>query len=282
MGKRFEGQFQVDLAPQSLAPDAPDKIVFVGGAPRAGTTVTHALLCTAPGFAPYHPELSFFRTIPSAYRLGRSVWNEHTGAFFADQAAFAELMRQTARSWLDHTWRALGRPTVLSVKDPHLTPMFPDVQRLLPQEAWFVTVCRHPCDVVRSRQQVHEKSGVGPPFGEAQVAAVAREYLTYYQAVLTTNFGGRHFMFRYEDLGADRVRDGLAQFLGVGDFALANLWRTADGGEIAPGHEGPNPWGSPKYFRDIDLTRRLEPLRPDWQPLVKSICRPVMTRMGYD
>ena len=60
----------------------PSKIVFVGGAPRSGTSVTHALICTSRSVSPYHREISFFRGIPLAYRNGRAAWREHTRHFF--------------------------------------------------------------------------------------------------------------------------------------------------------------------------------------------------------
>jgi len=270
--------------PDSSTPqrNQPEKVVFVGGVPRAGTTITHALLCTGPGVAPYHPEISFFRGLPDAYRIGLLVWDDDTHAFFADKPAFAELMRDTARSWLRRISAALDHPQILCLKDPHLTPLFPFVHELLPQEAWFVTVCRHPYDVVRSRQQVHEKRNPAIPFGEAQVAAVAREYLAYYHAILAANFAGRHIMFRYEDLTSSRVQERLAGFLGLVGFQLENLWRTPSCEPIAPTKGAAHPWGSPKYFQGIDLEPRLDPLAREWRGVVKSICQPIMARMGYD
>lgn len=49
---------------------APLKVIFVGGAPRSGTTVTHALICTAPEVSHYHPEVSFIRPVFDTYSVG--------------------------------------------------------------------------------------------------------------------------------------------------------------------------------------------------------------------
>lgn len=261
--------------------DVPRKVVFVGGAPRSGTTVTHALLCTAPGVSRYHPEISFFRAAPQAYRTGLATWTPHTSAFYPDPETFRLSVRETALAWLGQVARAVKDPPVLCVKDPHLTPLFPQVRSLLPEEAWFVTVCRHPYAVVRSRQQVHEKAGNGRPFGEPEVLAVAREYLTYYRTVLETDFGGRHYMFRYEDLGTERVRENLARFLSVEGFDLDGLWRTPEGDTPDPARIADDPWTSPKYYGGLDLEPRLPDLAPAWRGLVGQVCAPVMARVGY-
>jgi hypothetical protein len=257
-----------------MAESGPEKLVFVGGAPRSGTTVTHALICTSERVNDYHPEISFFRGIPSAYRNGKVAWDGHTSALFSDRDEFRGVMRRTADVSLDHVWRRLGKKPVLCMKDPHLTPFFPDLHELYPQEAWFVTVCRHPFDVVRSRQEVHEKTGLQQPFGADLAMAVAREYLAYYRAVLTTDFAGRHFMFRYEDLNAEAVRNGLAQVAGVDDLDVRKLWGAAP-------DTSDDPWGSPKYNGPIDLEPRLTPLAPALREAVRPICQPIMARFDY-
>lgn len=177
----------------------PERIIFVGGAPRSGTTLTHALICTSRSVCRYHPEVSFFRAFPAAYQRGLAAWREHTSAFFNDAEGFRLHMRRVADLSLDHVWMRTGHDPVLSVKDPLLTPYFPALHELYPRLGYFVTVWRHPYDVVRSRQEVHEKSATGRAFGLPQVEAIAREYLHIYQVMLGTDFSGRHFGFRYED-----------------------------------------------------------------------------------
>lgn len=252
----------------------PQKIVFVGGAPRSGTTVTHALLCTSNSVSLYTPEISFFRGIPIAYRNGIISWEQHTKAFFESQDAFRQVMRRSSDMAMDHLWGVLQKPPILCVKDPLLTPYFHDLQDLYPREAWFVVVVRHPFDVVRSRQEVHRKSTNGAPFTVHDAARVAQEYTSFYQNVLSRPFGGRLFMFKYEDLNAQNVRDGLAQFMGVDDLGARPMWNeTASMGD--------DPWGSPKYLGPIDLSARLEPLAGELADVTRRICAPIMTRFSY-
>jgi hypothetical protein len=257
-----------------MAGSGPEKIVFVGGAPRSGTTVTHALICTSAAVSDYHPEISFFRGIPQAFRNGSVAWEEHTSAFFDDPEAFRSLMRQTSDLSLDHIWRRLGQSKVMAVKDPHLTPLFPDLARLYPDVGYFVTVLRHPYDVVRSRQEVHEKSGTGRAYSVHDVTGVSREYVNYYRAVLKNNFGGRHFAFRYEDLNADHLQQALAGFVGVDDLFARPMWGK-------PAKVGDDPWDSPKYNQPIDLEPRLSPLADELREATKIICGPIMERFGY-
>jgi hypothetical protein len=255
----------------------PEKLIFVGGAPRSGTTVTHALLCTAPGFSPFHPEIAFFRGIVGGYRIGADAWEENTSAFFRDRTEFRNMVRETGELWLDKVWQTVGCPSVLCMKEPHLTPFFPDLSDLFP-DALFITVCRHPYDVVRSRQDVYLKAG--EHFDQGRALQVAREYAVTYERVLNHSFSGRHVLFRYEDLNTDRVRQTLARFLDVPGFDTSKMWRTATGEPIAA-NENSDPWISPKNNGPIDLGRRLEPLAPEFQVLVRRICEPVMARLQY-
>lgn len=253
----------------------PEKIVFVGGAPRSGTTVTHALLCSSAQVSDYHPEVSFLRGLAIGYRNGLAAWRQHTSSFFKDRDDFRAHMRESFDLSIRRLWGALGERPILCMKDPLLTPFFPDLHALYPTKARFAVVVRHPYDVVRSRQAVHEKSGRAQPFSTADATAVAREYMASYQPILATRFGGRLFMFRYEDLNAERIRAGLAGFLDVDDLDPDRMW-----GQAA--HLGDDPWGSPKYNKAIDLQSRFEPLAPDLAQPVAQICAPLMLRFNYE
>lgn len=252
----------------------PDRIVFVGGAPRSGTTVTHALICTSTMVNRYSEEISFFRAIPQGYRIGLLSWQQHTSNYFPDREAFRQHMRASADLSLHHIWHVLDRSPILAVKDPDLTPHLPEVHQLYPDKAYFVTVARHPYDVVRSRQEVHDRSGSGRSFSENEATQISQQYVRYYSAMMNTNFSGRHFAFRYEDLNSPQLQSSLAAFVGIDDLHARPMWGKKT--DLAD-----DPWASPKYFKPIDLTPRLPPLAPDLQDLVKAICSPLMQRFGY-
>jgi hypothetical protein len=256
-----------------------EKLVFLGGAARAGTTVTHALICSAQGVSRFHPEIGFFRGAAMSYFVGGDSWDEQTSAFFADQAAFRRLVRETAEIWLDHVWQSLDQPQILCVKDPLLTPYFPSLRDLLPG-ARFVVVCRHPFDVIRSRQEVAENRQ--QPFGLPQAIAVAEQYDMFYRQILGNRFEGRSFVLRYEDLHVDAMRTDLARFLGVPGFDTSAMWNGGKSTAKTLQALASSPWmSSPKSFGPIDLERRLDPIPEDWQAAVRPICAFIMDRMDY-
>lgn len=256
---------------------SPEKIVFVGGAPRSGTSVTHALLCTAPGAGRYHPEISFFRHIPLAFRQGVTAWDGHTNGFFPDQESFRRFVGDTARQWLGRIGDTLGSPSLLAVKDPHLTALFPETHALLP-DALFVTVCRHPYAVIRSRQVVFERSSPGASFNEQHVAQVANEYVAAYARLLNNDLDGTHVMFRYEELNTTAVRDGLAAFVGVDGFDVGALWSEV-GGVV---RDADNPWLTSKYYGEIDIDPTVPDLPQGWRDIARGICASVMRHVGYE
>lgn len=254
--------------------DGPEKIVFVGGAPRSGTTVVHALICTSASVGDYNPEISFFRGFVTAYRLGRLSWDGHTHAFFDQPDDFRALVRQACDLAIDRFWRALGRPRILALKDPLLTPLFPELQALYPQ-ALFVAVARDPVAVARSRQAVKEKASPGQPFSEADALGVGREYAACYRAVLGHDYQGRLLLLRYEALDAPQTLADLARFIGVDDLDPARLWG---------GKPDPNPndaWSSPKYHQAIDLEPRLSPLADTLAARVREAAAAVLPLLGY-
>ncbi|MFN3585128.1 sulfotransferase family protein [Phenylobacterium sp.] len=263
----------------SASPRGPEKVVFVGGTPRSGTTITHAVLCAAPGVNGYVPEASFFVHLVKAYYAGVTHWDIHTHGLYPDAETFRLSIAAAAEAVLQDLWRHVGRPRVLCLKDPLMTEWFPWAARLLP-DARFVTVCRHPFDVVRSRQDGYERTS-GEPFTLEMALDVARDYLRDYQSVLSHNFRGRHLMFRYEDLNTARVLSAMAKLVEAPGFVASRLWQTPDGRLRTSFGSDDDPTSSPKYGGSIDLTPRLDPLRADWQAAVAAICRPVMMRMNY-
>ena len=253
-------------------------IYFVGGAPRSGTTVTHALLCTSARTNPYTPEISFIRPLFTAYAAGINNWGGHTNAFFEKQAHFDLHMRKIVEGSLAHVSRVLKDPEILAVKDPLLTPFFPWVRRLLGERARFVTVVRHPYSVVRSRQEVIERSD--QPFNEAQAARTAREYVRTYAHLDLPGLAPALHHLRYEDLDNPETVEGLRAFTGLDDLSPDNIW----GKKRAPRADAAStdPWFSPKYHGAIDTKSRLDPLAPAYCRVVDRICAPLMERFGYE
>lgn len=251
-------------------------MIFVGGAPRSGTTVTHALLCTSQKTSPYHAEISFVRPLFNAYCVGMQNWEAHTRAFFKNPAEFKVHMRKCLNHSLNHLVKIQGNPEILCVKDPLLTPLFYWVQDLFPERVKLVTVVRNPYNVVRSRQEVIEKTGLAFTVGDA--AATAHEYMKSYLHIDAPSLQSSLFVLRYEDLMETSVLEQLRSFTGCDDIDPAKVWaetRQANAAAAA------NPWMSPKYYSAINTESRLSPLAAEYMAVVDRICAPMMNRFNY-
>jgi hypothetical protein len=258
-------------------PTGPMKVIFVGGAPRSGTSVTHALLCTAPACNAYHPEISFVRPIFESYAVGMEHWEGHTSSFFQIPEHLRLHVQKLAQQSMGLVWRALKQPKVLCVKDPLLTRNFVAVKAVIGWPCQFVTVLRHPHDVIRSQQEVYARARV--TMDAAEVYRLAHEYMQSYAHVDDPDLEGSVFHFRYEDLGNDWLTDQLRAFTGLGGIDPERIW---DNGSYQPSErERADPFYSPKYHQKLDTTRRLDPLAPAFQEIVNGVCAPLMERCGY-
>ncbi|MFN4128552.1 MAG: sulfotransferase [Paracoccaceae bacterium] len=256
---------------------APMKVIFVGGAPRSGTSVTHALLCTAPACNRYHPEISFVRPIFQSYRVGMDQWESHSATFFQIPEHLRLHVQKLAQQSMSHVWRVLARPRVLCVKDPLLTRDFPAVKAVMQWPCQFVTVLRHPHDVIRSQQEVYARSGV--PIDETTVYRLATEYVESYAHLNDPELENSVFHFRYEDLENDWLISQLRAFTGLGGIDPDQIWQKE--AHIPTEAEKADPFFSPKYHRPIDTTRRFDGLSPRFQEIVNHVCSSVMKSCGY-
>lgn len=216
-------------------------IVIVGGAPSSGTTVTHALICTSARVNDHHPEISYVRPMVQAYKHGLDNWENHTRAFFGNKKQNFRLhMRNLLGRTFSQIHRALKQPELLCVKDPLLTPYFPRLLDLFGDRVRFVTVVRHPYDIVRSRQEVATKAGT--EFTAAMAQGVASTYNQTYLHLDNPSFGNQLLHFRYEDLLADDTLSGLRTFTGCPDISVENVWGERQKDSAQPGRtKAPRP-----------------------------------------
>jgi len=255
---------------------AQNPVVFVGGAPRSGTTVTHALLCTSAKANDYCPEVSFLRPIVNAYAVGMRNWDDHTRAFFRTHEDFRQHMVGHVEHSLALISKVMGNPQVLTVKDPLMTPLFYWLHRLMGPKARFVTVVRNPNDVVRSRQEVLRK--MGRPFTPAVAREIASEYMQSYAHLNVDVLREAVFALRYDDLTDEGVLAQLRAFTGLDDIDVNNVWAEQNAVTTAAAS---NPWFSPKYRQPINMENRLSPLAPEFADVVSEVCAPLMQRFGW-
>lgn len=260
------------------------RVLFVGGAPRSGTTVTHALICTSQKSNRYVAESSYLSHLIKAYKTGIKTWNSHTNSFFAKPEHFCQHMGNLLWFALNRLHMNLGKPEILALKDPLLTPFFPEVNELLGTRVSFVTVVRDPYDVVRSRQEVFAKMHEGKkPFGLSQAKFVALEYMSSYQHLHDVQLKSRLFVVQYERIVELATIEALAGFVGVDDIDPDRMWGGTDktGAEPEKAPESNDPWFSPKYRKPLNLERRLSELAPEMKAVVDRICAPMQREFGY-
>lgn len=253
-------------------------VIFVGGAPRSGTTLLHQIICTSERTNIYHPEISFVLPIVNSYVVGVSNWNNHTRAFFAEKEHFRLHVKSLLEKSLSHVSLVLKNPEVLSVKNPNLTPRFPVIRELLGDRARFVTIVRHPYDIVRSLQEVAERSN--QPFGEQQARHAAQLVVNDYAHLDDPRLAGTVLSVRYEDILKSETTEQLREFTGLRDIELAAVGSAPKPSSFSA-EATQNPWFSPKYHSAIDLTPRLSQLAPQFRVIVDHICGPLIERFCY-
>jgi hypothetical protein len=254
-------------------------VIFVGGAPRSGTTVAHAIICTSPRVNGYVAESSFLTYYFRALVAGLRQFDNHTRSFFAHKSHFERFARGMVRHALDRVAINVGSPEILALKDPLMTPIFPMLSPLYPAFKFVITV-RHPLDVYRSRRAVLQKEKPDAEIGVNEARMVAEEYVRSYAYRKAPNM---HFM-RYEDMGTEEAVRELGAFLGLDDFDLSRMWERPGGVRVEPITDSANPWHSPLYGSGIQQSTRHKDvvLDPAEAETVLRITRTLMKRFGYD
>ena len=105
--------------------------LLVGGAPRTGTTALHALICTSPTTNGYIAECSYFSAFMQPLLVGIETFDLHTKHYFDTRESFLQYYGSIMTGLLSDFWQSIGRPELLALKDPLLTPHFPLLAKIL-------------------------------------------------------------------------------------------------------------------------------------------------------
>ncbi|CAN7434208.1 sulfotransferase [Paraburkholderia hospita] len=198
--------------------------VFVGGAPRSGTTILHALICSSEKTNDYIGECSYFTAFLQPLATGLNVFDAHTRHYFDSREELIAHHGEALDRELLRIWHRLGQPEVLALKDPMLTQFFAIAAQALPR-ARFVLSARDPRGTISSRIEVAQKQSGGSPVPEASIAEFCAEYVRLYRSVLDNRhyFGDRLCIVNYQDLVEGRANQVLEKF-GCGRVALDHVW----------------------------------------------------------
>ena len=252
--------------------------VFVVGAPRSGTTVLHATICSAPEVNDYVAECAYFSHFlrPLAY-----LWKQfdvHGRSYFRDREELLQYHSAIITTVLHDTWEHLGRPQVLALKDPLLTPQLPLLSLLVPQ-ARFVTSVRDPRAVVASRMAVLKRQG-GDATSTSAARGVCAEYNRDYRTVLELRkqAPARHLLVSYRQLVQGHSFDMLTRFLAIRPNT-ARMWE----GWSANDASRRDPTFSERYGRPLSeqsMNRWQGQLTDAQVQVVTELCGPLAAAMG--
>jgi len=199
-----------------------EKIVFVGGAMRSGTTILHRVLCTAEGSHPYIAESWYLLGQMRLYRDTMERYEVRGEDFFGPKANFDAHMRGLFEDHIDSVVRLHSPATLAVLKHPELTAQFPTLGRWFPRSHLVVNV-RDPRDTIASIMVVMEKhraAGVAPKSAERPaIGKLCNIFLGHYRWMekAKPKIAERIVLARYETPMASPAETlhGLEQSLGV-------------------------------------------------------------------
>lgn len=198
--------------------------VFVGGPPRSGTTILHAMICSSDKSNGFINECSYFTAFMHPLQIGLNTFEAHTRHYFDSREALIRNHAGILESELGKIWVRTGKPEILALKDPMLTPLFPLLGETL-SYAKFVVSVRDPRATISSRIEVTEREHPGVAVTDQQVEAFCREYVHMYGMIANARamLGERLCLVDYRDVAGGRALDQLTAF-GLGTLDSERIW----------------------------------------------------------
>ncbi len=185
---------------------AENKLIFIGGCMRTGTTILHRVLCASPIANPQINECWYVLGQLVMYEDGIREYDWRHKDYFGDKENFGEFTRNILRNYFLLTRIRYSPAEALVLKHPDLTRHFPLLANWF-SEARFAVSVRDPRDTIASMVNViaqHEAEGLKTRLTGIgrNMGSLSRFYLSFYAQFLA---GGQGLMrksavFRYEDL----------------------------------------------------------------------------------
>ncbi|MCJ2042495.1 sulfotransferase [Methylobacterium sp. J-059] len=221
-----------------------DDLVFVGGAPRTGTTILHALICTSPNTNNYVAECGYLTNMLMPYFLGLEGWEIHTKHFFGSHEEFFRYHAAIVSDVVSKIHDQLGRPARLKLKDPIMTRFFHHVAQMLPQ-ARFVVIFRDPRDTIISRLNVTRRLQNGREPSREDIKSACYEYNISYNGIIAHPriLNHRMMVVDYNDITEDKWIPSLENF-GIYGIDPAKVW-SSDNTQIKDYRT--DPWSTDLY-----------------------------------
>jgi hypothetical protein len=262
--------------------DLPFEPYFVVGAPRTGTTILHALICTDDSVNDYIAECSYFTALLRPFLSGWTAFDAHTHAYFAgNRQAFAAYHGQLMRAVLHDIWQQVGQPKKLALKDPLLSSNIANLAQLIPQTRYVLSI-RDPRDVVASRVTVMRKSNPQATIGDQDIARICQEFLASYAPLIKSGdlFKGRALVVPYEGLTRSGDLKPVEAFMGI-TCHPDRVWKS----ELTDVHNaaGKTEWHTDQYGKPLNadsIGNYAKILSEPQVRLVLAQCGPLMQALG--
>ncbi|TVR08410.1 MAG: sulfotransferase [Phormidium sp. GEM2.Bin31] len=264
--------------------------IFIGGAPRTGTTLLNSLLCQEATTNPLMAEASYLAYVISTYHRGKRVWRVEGGAYFDDLQDYANFSRPWVMAFLEKTAQRYPQAQHLVLKSPELTKYFPDLFELVPQ-AQFLILLRDPCDAIASLievgdtlKQTRQSPTLVKLLQRGDTKGLAEFFCSYYHPCHSFDqprFWQQTRYVRYEGV-VHYPRVALRQLEGFTGLCLSQTnphqpWRSDL--DFAQLPERYRPWWStPLYGHGVSSTRvgrYRQVLSPEQVSLIRQVCQPL-------
>lgn len=264
--------------------------IFIGGAPRTGTTLLNSLLCRDATTNPLIAEASYLAYVISTYSRGKRVWRVEGDAYFDDLQDYANFSRPWVMAFLEKTAQRYPQAHHLVLKSPELTKYFPDLFELVPQ-AQFLIALRDPCDAIASLievgdtlKQTQDSPTLVKILERGDVKALAQFFCDYYrpcQRCQDSRFWQQTRYVRYEGL-VHHPQAALRQLEAFTGLHLSQMnpdqpWRTELDFAQLPQRYRPW-WSTPLYGHGVSTAsvgRYRQVLSPEQVVLIRQACQPL-------
>ncbi len=262
--------------------DLPFELYFVVGAPRTGTTILHALICTDESVNDYIAECSYFTALLPPFALGWSNFDQHTYAYFpGGRPEFGRYHSQLLRAVLRDTWEQVGQPKKLALKDPVLSRQMGNLAQLLPESKYVVSI-RDARDAIASRVTVMRKGKPDAVVSEQDVIRVCQEFNASYLPLLKAPdiFSGRALVVAYEGLSRSGNLAPIETFMGI-TCRPDRVWQSELTDINGPANN--NEWRTAQYGKPLNpdsIGSYASILTPQQVQIVLDHCGPLMQQLG--
>lgn len=262
--------------------DLPFEPYFVTGAPRTGTTILHALICTDQSVNDYIAESSYFTALLRAFAAGWANFDTHTYAYFSgDRQAFGRYHSQLLRAVLHDIWQQVGRPKKLALKDPLLSRQIGNLAQLIPESKYVLSI-RDARDVVASRVTVARKGNPDAVITAAEIAGFCKEFNASYAPLINAPdiFARRALLVPYEGLSRSGDLTAVDSFMGI-RCQPDHVWQSKLTDINRPASK--TEWHTEQYGRPLNaesIGNYAGILTPQQVQAVLDQCGPVMRQLG--